>query len=130
MEQTSVGVTVGVPAHPESARVLRAVIGSVAATLDFSLDEIDDLRLALDEAFTQLLDASPDPPNRVVVQIDSSDGGVVVLAARDTGVEPWPPTTARGTLTWQVLCGLTDEASFDSTLDGPAIRFRKSPAGR
>jgi len=123
------GVTVTVPASANSARVLRAVVGSVAAGLDFTYDEIDDLRLALNEAFSQLLTTAPDATS-VVVRLAGDDGAIEVTVSCDADVDPWPPHGAVGELTWHVLSALADEASFEHLDEGPAIRFAKRPATR
>ncbi len=53
-------VELTVPADPAYLSVLRTVIASLAARRDFTLDEIDDLRIAVDEAGALLLPhASP-----------------------------------------------------------------------
>lgn len=122
-------VAITVPASAESARVLRAVVGSIAIGLDFTYDEIDDLRLALDEAFTQLLSAAPGVET-VVVDLTSADGAIEVTASCGADVNPWPPSGARGELTWQVLTALTDQASFERARERPAIRFTKRPGPR
>ena len=48
-------VTILVPAKPEHVAVLRAAAGVVASRLEFSLDDIDDLRILIDEAASVLL---------------------------------------------------------------------------
>ena len=48
-------VELTVPADPAYLSVLRTVIASLAAQRDFTLDEIDDLRIAVDEAGALLL---------------------------------------------------------------------------
>ena len=40
----------------------------------------------------------------------------------------WPPDDLEDTLTWKVLSGLSDDVSFESRPDGPAIRVLKVPA--
>ena len=42
-------VTILVPAKPEHVAVLRAAAGVVASRLEFSLDDIDDLRILIDD---------------------------------------------------------------------------------
>ncbi|MFE3794394.1 anti-sigma factor [Nocardia tengchongensis] len=56
---TQVGVQV--PAEPSQLMMLRALCDTVALIADFALDEVADIRLALDEVVTWLiLDAAPD----------------------------------------------------------------------
>lgn len=46
--------SITVPARPEWALVLRAALGGIGAVANLSLDSIDDLRTACDEAFDLL----------------------------------------------------------------------------
>ena len=48
-------VTVGMPAEGAYLSVLRTATAGLAARLDFTLDEIEDLRIAVDEACAMLL---------------------------------------------------------------------------
>lgn len=49
------GVSISVPATADHVAVLRAAAGVIASRLDFSLDDIDDLRILIDEAASVLL---------------------------------------------------------------------------
>lgn len=56
---TTIGVRV--PARPEQLTMLRALAETVGHIADFAIDEVADIRLALDEVATALvLDAVPD----------------------------------------------------------------------
>lgn len=48
-------VTIAVPAHASYVAVLRAAVSALASRLTFTLDEVDDLRIAVDEAAALLL---------------------------------------------------------------------------
>jgi serine/threonine-protein kinase RsbW len=48
-------VRISVPAQPEQVAVLRAAAGVIATRIDFTLDDIDDLRILIDEAASVLL---------------------------------------------------------------------------
>ena len=50
-------VTIEVPAQADYVAVLRAASAVLASRLDFSLDDIDDLRILIDEAASVLLSA-------------------------------------------------------------------------
>jgi hypothetical protein len=113
-----------VPARPDVVQVLRAVVASLASHLEFGYDEIDDLRLATSEVITHLLEEQP-PADSLVIRVQELAGGIEVVAARTTATDTWPPTGARHSLTALILRALADEASFDRTDDGPAIRFVK-----
>lgn len=53
-------IRLDLPADPRHAATARVVVASLAADLGFSVDDIDDLRLALNEAVSVLTD-STDP---------------------------------------------------------------------
>jgi serine/threonine-protein kinase RsbW len=48
-------ITICVPAKAEHIAVFRAAVGVVASRLEFSLDDIDDLRILVDEAASVLM---------------------------------------------------------------------------
>jgi serine/threonine-protein kinase RsbW len=51
-------IEVILPARVEWAATLRVLVASLGADADFSVDEIDDLRLAVSEVFTTLSDTA------------------------------------------------------------------------
>ena len=119
-------VTVSVPAQPDFVHVLRSVVATVAARADLTFDEIDDLRLAVDEACAQLL-ALASEATTLTLQISPADGsGLVVIATIDADVPAWPPAGAERTLTWQVLAALADDARFEQVDGRPALRLTKN----
>lgn len=118
-------VTVSVPARPEFVHVLRSVIASIAARADLTYDQIDDLRLAVDEACAQLL-AVRATPAALLLRVRALDGGgLEIVASIDAEDVAWPPAGAEGTLTWQVLSALADEARFEQSDGHPALRLTK-----
>lgn len=117
-------VCIKVPARADVVQVIRTVVGSVASRLGFPYDRVDDLRLATSEVVAHLLEEQP-PPEALVVRVFATNGGVEVVAARTTATPAWPPTGARHSLTTLILRALADEASFERSGDGPAIRFAK-----
>jgi serine/threonine-protein kinase RsbW len=123
------GIRVSVPARPENVHLLRVVMSSIAARARFAFEEIDDLRLAIDEACAHLLEAAP-APERIEMRVSLDDRGLEVVAVRDTASDRWPPTGARRTLAWQVLNALTDDVAFEEDRAGPSIRFTKRSALR
>jgi serine/threonine-protein kinase RsbW len=121
-------VVVTAPARPDMVHVLRAVASSVAARLDFPYDDIDDLRISIDEACAQLLAVAGTGPT-FTLRLTATSGGIQALVALDgADAQAWPPTDLEDTLTWKVLSGLADDVSFESLPGGPAIRVLKVPA--
>jgi serine/threonine-protein kinase RsbW len=115
-------VTITVPARAEFLHVVRAVVGSVAAKRDLTVDAIEDLRIAVDEACAQLLVARG---TDVTVRIAATDDGVAVVCSTDADVAQWPPEGIEHTLAAQVLQGLADEVTWERDGAGPAVRVVK-----
>ncbi len=124
-------VKVKVPARPEFVHVFRSVITSVAARADFTYDEIDDLRLAVDEACAQLLAVGGFAATLSMLVRDLQGGGLEIIASIDAEEALWPPEGVERTLTWQVLSALADEARFEHSDGRPSLRLtkRRVPAG-
>jgi serine/threonine-protein kinase RsbW len=115
-------VQVTVPARPEFLHVVRTVVGSVAARHDLTIDAIEDLRIAVDEACAQLLGARG---STVTVAIGASGDGVEAVCSTDAEVGEWPPAGIQHSLAAQVLQGLADAVSWERSAAGPAVRVRK-----
>lgn len=117
-------ITVEVPARAEYVHVFRTVVASVAARLNFPIEGIDDLRIAVDEAFAHLLGVKV-PAADLRMRILAEDGRVEVVASSGATPAEWPATESTRMLTWQVLSALADEAVFERAEGRPAIRFVK-----
>ncbi len=115
-------VRITVPARAEYLHVVRTVVGNVAARRDLTIDAIEDLRIAVDEACAQLLVARG---RSVTVEIRPEDTGVVTVCTTDADVDVWPPEGIQHTLAAQVLRGLTDSVSWERTPAGPSVRVGK-----
>jgi len=62
-------IEIEVPLRTERAGTVRVVAASLAADAGFTIDEIDDLRLAISEVFSMLVEASPGGRARVVFDV-------------------------------------------------------------
>ena len=118
-------IRLSVPARADYVHVLRSVVASVAAKLDFSYDDIEDLRLAVDEACAYLLDLR-DGPQVLTLSITPRDHTVDVLASVDGTESPDHARSAQSSMVWHLLGALTDEARFEELSGQPGIRFKKS----
>ena len=119
-------VLLAVPASGAYLGVLRTATAGLAARLQFTLDEIEDLRIAVDEACAMLLAVASDTPML---------GDAVELSCRFTvtedalTVETTVPVGSPGerlpggeSFAWQVLSALADEVS--ATVDGRQASIR------
>jgi serine/threonine-protein kinase RsbW len=104
-------VEVRLPAESAYLSVLRTATAGLAARLDFTLDEIEDLRIAVDEACAILLDqAVPDATLQCSFALSSDAMQVTVSVPTTNGRLP-----QRGTFAWTVLTSLAGEV--DATVD-------------
>ena len=60
IERLTGPVDLTVPARSEHLRVLRLVATSVGASLDLDIDQLDDLRIAIDDLCSMLIEGAPD----------------------------------------------------------------------
>ena len=81
-------VELRLPADPHLLRVARVTVASVAATLPFTLTDIEDLRIAVDELAALVIDGSS-PDATLVLEITADDHGVSVVG-RVAGAGPMP----------------------------------------
>jgi serine/threonine-protein kinase RsbW len=113
--ETTDYVQVKMPAESAYLSVLRTAAAGLAARLDFTLDEIEDLRIAIDEACAMLLaQAIPGTDLECVFELGAD---LVTITVSVTAAEPTMP--ARDTFAWTVLSALA--GSVDSRL-GPDDR--------
>ena len=117
MTLESTGATLGdvvvikLPAAGAYLSVLRTATAGLAARLDFTLDEIEDLRIAVDEACAMLLSqALPGADLECTFSLDDSSIRVAVSVLTVDGQQP-----SRDTFAWTVLSALAGEV--DSTAD-------------
>ena len=115
-------VTVCMPAEGAYLSVLRTATAGLAARLDFTLDEIEDLRIAVDEACAMLLSqAIPGTNLECAFDLGAEEMTITVSV---TAAEPQIP--ARDTFAWTVLSALA--GTVDSRLgpdDQVSIVLRK-----
>lgn len=114
-----------VPAGPEFVRLARVTATGLASRMGFSYDEIEDLRLAVDE----LCHAVIGPSGRVGIvslRYVIADGG---LSVEGTGhFDPGGPPLALSELAHQILSALTDEHDVREDHGQPTVWFRKGGA--
>jgi serine/threonine-protein kinase RsbW len=108
-------VEVRLPAASAYLSVLRTATAGLAARLDFTLDDIEDLRIAVDEACAMLLpSAVPGTSLRCVFELERDALRISVSVPTGDGAEP-----SRTTFAWTVLTALAGEV--DSHSDGESV---------
>jgi serine/threonine-protein kinase RsbW len=114
-------VRLTIPADGAYVAVPRAVVGNLAARNDFTLDAIDDLRIAVDEACALLLPHASDGTVDCVFTVKPPTLVVEVSAAVPAG---WEPDTAG--FGWTVLAALVDSAEAQRAGDRLTIALSGS----
>lgn len=107
-------VTLTVPAHSAFVALIRSAAAAMCARLDFTIDRIEDVKLAVDEAAALLLgDAVDDGELRVDFTPDAPDGMRIAL----TGPTRHGRSPQRDSFTWTVLTALVDEVVASVSAD-------------
>lgn len=107
-------IAVDLPLHPRHASTARVVAASVAADAGFTIDEIEDLRLGVNEAVSVLADVEPTEAARLSIEFERGDG-VITVVARRSGVEAPLPPDAPDRLARRILGAVVDEFRIDES---------------
>ena len=121
-EQDEVRLTV--PAMPEFLRLARVTATGLASRLGFTFDEVEDLRLAIDELCFALM-GTRGRPGTIRLRYLVTDQALEVEGVGDFRGEGPEPTLSD--LSRQILAALVDEHEVRRGSDGlPCFRFRKA----
>ncbi|MBO0871216.1 MAG: anti-sigma regulatory factor [Micromonosporaceae bacterium] len=118
-------VVLVVPADGSYLAVLRTATAGLAARLQFTLDEIEDLRIAVDEACAMLLALAPPPAVEPTLTCHFEVTGEALA------IEVAVPVNGRAALpggqsfSWQVLTALAGEVKAETNNGRAAIRLVK-----
>lgn len=118
-------VTVTVPSDPEFLHVLRQLTGGVAARLSLTIDDIDDLKLAVDEAASSMLTRLPSS-SEIALALNADVDTLRATISSDALTEPWPIPGLLDSLSWKVITGLVGDAKAERDESGrPSIVLLK-----
>lgn len=104
-----------VPASPLYLSVIRCAVSAMATRVDMTLDDIEDLRRAVDEACIVLMRDAVAGAELTCLLVHQDEDTVLVQART---VTDQPPAVAPGTPSWWVLRRFGDEVRTDSHEDG------------
>lgn len=114
-------VVLRLPAASAYLSVLRTATASLASRLDFTLDDIEDLRIAVDEACALLLPHATDGSDlECVFDLNSGELSVSVTVSTDA-----PAPIAQDSFAWTVLNALVGEVSSEVTAAGVMVSLKK-----
>ena len=100
-------VTLRVPPLADHLSLLRTVVSGIAARRDYTLEQVDDLRMAVEEAAVQLLrhgDGSPLVLHATVAEDEVAVELSTGTSAHETVFDP-------SSFSWMILQALTDRLS-------------------
>jgi anti-sigma regulatory factor (Ser/Thr protein kinase) len=119
-------VRLAMPAGPEFVRLARITATGLANRLGFGWDDMEDLRLAVDELCHAIIGPSGRAGVISLRYLSDSDG----LLVEATGhFDPGGPPLALSDLARQILSALVDEHDVAEADGSPLIWFRKKAAG-
>ena len=125
--QTGGDVRLVVPAAPEYLRIVRLTAAGLASRLRFTFDEVEDLRIAVDELCFHLLghtngDSTATDHDRNMELTYSANGDSITITGRTglTGALPEPSE-----LSQQILDALVDEHEVSSEEGMVTFRLMK-----
>src|SRR5258705_10020039 len=115
-------VELTVPALTGYLGVVRTATAGLAARLAFTLDEIEDLRIAVDEACVMLLSlARPQPPDASTLTCQFRVFDDVLAVTVSARVAPRAVLPADQHFAWQVLTAHATEGAGRSGSGTPAV---------
>ena len=118
-------VEIRLPADSAYLSLLRTAVAGLAVRLDFTLDEIEDLRIAVDEACAMLLlQAEPGADLTCAFALDEDALRVRVSVASATGALP-----ARDSFGWTVLAALAGDVDAGAEQGTLWMTLRKRRGG-
>ena len=113
------------PADPEFLRLARVTAMGLASRLSFTIDEIDDLRIAIDELIFGLI-GTRGRDGRVVLRYSVSDSGLEVLGEGE--FDDGGSTPGLNELSELILDAVADEHSLEASPGRPSFRLVKRRA--
>jgi len=117
-------VRLALPATAAHVRLARLTVASIAAGLGFSLDAIEDLRIAVDE-LCYLLVGAEGRPGGIMLRFTVDDAELVIVGEGTARPEP----VEFAELSEQLLSALVDEYRIDQDDDAVAIRLVRRRRG-
>lgn len=117
-------VRITVPADSAFVSVLRTVTAAMAARRDFTIEEIDDTRIAIDEACALLLPQVVDGSAATLTVVFGGTPERLEATATVTGTLPGV-TLDRASFAWLVLSAVVDDVDSEQTGEDLTVRFSK-----
>jgi anti-sigma regulatory factor (Ser/Thr protein kinase) len=115
VEPQGADVRLTLPARPENVAVIRHVLGAFAEAMRLPVDVVEDMRLAVTEACTNVVrhaySGNEPGPLEIVIRPDG-DVLQVIVSDRGRGIEPSPDTGGPG-LGLPLIAALADSFAIE-----------------
>lgn len=108
-----------IPATPVFLPALRTATAGLATRLNYGLDAIEDLRVAVDEAATLILAAAQESTTTVNCRFDVTADDLVI----SIGAERLKPLPDRHSFDWRVLDALAGSVTAETTGELTTVRL-------
>lgn len=107
-----------VPAKGEYAKVVRMTAASIASRMGMSVDDVEDVRMAVEEAFVHAVDGGPRADSiRFAFEVSEERLRITVCVGQDGGVLD-EDAERRASLSAFILDSVCDEHEFVTEHDG------------
>ena len=115
-------VTLTIPSDTAYVALARSVAATMSAQADLPIDQLEDVRLAVDEALSQVIaDAPPGSDITCTYTVDGADLSIIVAGTSVSGEVP-----STGTFSWIVMRALVDHVSADVADGALSLHLRVS----
>lgn len=111
------------PADTRLVRIARLVASGVATTAGFDVDEVEDLRIAVDELCTALVEGGDG--SALLLGFDLGDGEVTVVGSTKAAVNGAAFEPDRLALSRQILAVVADDHELNADRGQISVRVRK-----
>jgi serine/threonine-protein kinase RsbW len=122
-------VELRIPAKAEWVAVARLAVAAVASRSDFSLEDIEDIRLAIAEACTSVI-RDAQPWDHIAIHCETEPTELVVSVRGGKGTAIRADARSEQGLGILIIQSLMDSVEYRLERDGVVLRMSKRPAPR
>jgi serine/threonine-protein kinase RsbW len=115
-------ISLELPADSRFLGTLRGLARSLAAQCDLTVDEVEDVQMAIDEAFVLLIPYASDDESSITAEFALATGQVDIEVSLPSQSTDEPDQSG---LSWTVLEALTDKVKVDAGAGRMGICFTK-----
>ena len=117
-------VRLSIPASPEFLRLARLTAAGLASRMGFTYDEVEDLRIAIDELCFSLV-GNTGRPGTIVLRYWMTDDGCLIVEGAGQFEDGMGTSPTLSPLSQQILTAVVDEHELTIGKDGPEFRLVK-----